>query len=188
MALASAIDIFALHGVSKQLSSDIKGGSTGSSARACTLWPIPTSATASLKNVKPVIPSQTIFEGLYEKDSNAHLPSAAACAVHLEFLAALRSIRDCVLESEDLDEVFDTKLTKKKVTRKGVEVELKDDTLKERRQVKWEKYVELAVVRFLAWLKTVPDIVTGGKDNPVLLETALPPLGGSQSLFVSVLC
>jgi hypothetical protein len=188
MALASAIDIFALHSISKQLSNDIKHGSTGSSAHACTLWPIPTYATASSKEVKPVIPSNTVFEGLYERDSKAHLPSAAACAVHLEFLAALRSIRDRVLESEELDDVFGIKLTKKKVIRKGEEVELKDDTFTERRQVKWEKYVELAVVRFLAWWTTILDIVTGSRDDPVLPKIVLPPLGASQSLLVQVLC
>jgi hypothetical protein len=126
-----------------------------------------------------VIPSPRIFEDPFNTSGrNDCLPSNVDCAVHLEFLAALHALRHRVLESDELDEVFDIKPLKKTVTRRGTRVELKDETLWTRRQVKWEKYVNIAVVRFRAWWEAVPETIElqDGHIFP-LADNTLPPLG-----------
>lgn len=178
MALTSAIDLVALHGISKKFSIDIKNGKKAPSSFGSTIWPTSQDANAVFNQSAPTIPSPSIFKNISFEASGSLIPSTGTCAVHLEFLAALHSIRDRVLESEDLDKVFGTQATKKIVPRKGVEVELKDDKLMEKRQVKWEKYVDLAVVRFIAWWNTIPAIVIRDEsDMPQLPDTAVPPIG-----------
>jgi hypothetical protein len=177
MALDIAADQSALHSTSKQISSHIKSGLT--SYTLSSLWEAPSYSTASSKELEPVIPSPRIFEGLFNTSGrNDCLPSNAECAVHLEFLAALHALRHRVLESDELDEVFDIKPVKKTVTRRGTQVELKDDTLWTRRQVKWEKYVNIAVVRFRAWWEAVPETMEL-RDGHILplTDNTLPPLG-----------
>lgn len=182
MALASTIDLAALHGISKKFSNDIKNGKPILPSFGPTIWPASQDARAMFNKPTPKIPSPSVFKNIFVEGTGSSIPSISACAIHLEFLAALRSIRDRVLESEDLDKVFGTQVTKKTVTRKGVEVELKDDKLMEKREVKWEKYVDLAVVRFLTWWNTIPEvIIRDGIDMPQLPNTAVPPLGESSS-------
>jgi hypothetical protein len=177
MALEIAADQCALHNTSKQISSYIKNGSKSYGLNS--LWEAPSYSTASSKELQPVIPSPRIFEGLLDaSEQNNCLPSNAECAVHLEFLATLHALRHGVLESNELDEVFNIKPVKKIVTRRGTQVELKDDTLWTRRQVKWEKYVNIAVIRFQAWWETIPETI-GLREGHSLPFTGdvLPPLG-----------
>lgn len=188
MALDIVADQRALHNTSKTITSAIKSSSKYS---ASTLWQAPKYTTISPNQSPPAIPSADIFESLFQQQHNyansdvgsieqsIRLPKTAECAVHLEFLATLWTLRQRVLRSEELDEVFDIKPEYKYVDRKGVRTKLKDDTLWTRRQVKWEKFVSIAVVRFLAWWGKVPKIVEvrkGVPSNEITNET-LPPLG-----------
>lgn len=178
MSLISAVDLRALHAASNQISACIKHPATiSSSSHGQQSWANPQYPISFSKKSQPAVPFLDIFTGLDAVEEGS-LPSVAQCAVHLEFLAALHELRHRILESEDLDNIFDTKVTKRTVIRKGEQVELKDDTLLQRRQVKWETYVSIAVVRFLAWWKTTPDVFRRkGQFNIEAAEAILPPLG-----------
>jgi hypothetical protein len=174
MALVSAVDLRALHDTSKLFSTCIKdGGSTSYKG----LWNQTQYARALSRDGEPVIPSPSIFEGLESRKEGGELPSIATCAVHLEFLAALHELRQSVLESDALDRLFKIEVVKKTVTRKGQSVQLKDDTLMVRRQVKWERFVECAVVRFLEWWKALPTTITPESKENLRTNMTLPPLG-----------
>jgi hypothetical protein len=178
MALVSAVDLRALHSTSNQISNVIKN-LTSLSSYGPRLWETPRYLQASSKEFEPVIPSPQIFDGLWASEKGDPLPSAAACAIHLEFLAALHEFRQRVLESEELDKLFGTEVKKKTVVRQGITVELKDDTLAQRRQVKWEKFVEIAVMRFEIWWRSGgPD----GQDGVHGSDALLPPLGRSAGV------
>jgi hypothetical protein len=102
--------------------------------------------------------------------------------VHLEFLEALFVLRQRVLRSEDLDDVFDIKPEYKYVDRGGEQKRFKDTTLWERRQVKWERFVAFAVARFMAWSEKVCGIVRVRDDGArrelsEVTDDVLPPLG-----------
>jgi hypothetical protein len=154
MALDIAADQRALHNASRTATSAIKV--TRNNRAACLH-----EATAT----RNAIPPHNIFTA-DDRDGNSDLPSIAECAVHLEFLETLFVLRQRVLKSETLDEVFDIKPEYKFVDRKGVRTQLKDETLWERRQVKWPRFVDLAVARFTAWWANVRDT-----------DGTLPPLG-----------
>lgn len=179
MALVSTADLHALHNTSNQISSCIKN-STTLSKYGPKLWETPRYLQASSTDLEPEIPSIQIFEGLDTQERTDHLPSIATCAVHLEFLAALHELHRRVFESEDLDKVFGIKVVKETVVRQGVTVELKDKTLSQKRQVKWETFVEMAVVRFEAWWNLGgPGILVnhaGQNDSLHCSEVFLPPL------------
>jgi hypothetical protein len=168
MALDIIADQRALHTTSRTITAAIKDSRLDA---ARVLWNVPRYATATSTRPGPAIPPPSIFNSLDQftiddYDAKSHLPSIAECAVHLEFLEALYVLRQQVLKSEALDEVFDIKPEYKFVDRKGVRTQLKDETMWERRQVKWEKFVEVAVVRFTAWWAKVRNA-----DQP------MPPLG-----------
>src|SRR5262245_32072776 len=98
---------------------------------------------------EPKIPSPDVFRPLDStprEDSNFWaLPSPAECAVHLELLETIYAVRQRILKSEVIDKTFGIEPNHKEVTRRnGEKRKLKDDTLWERRQVKWQKYVEFA--------------------------------------------
>lgn len=192
MALDILADQRALHQSSKKITNAIKSSSkTG---------PYSLSKTAIDRKAypngsPPTIPSQEIFNSLYEQeDDNAddansietkiHLPSTAQCAVHLEFLTVLWTLRQRILRSEELDAVFDIKPIHKYVDRKGVQTKLKDDTLWDRRQIKWVTFVRIAVARFLAWWEKVPEIVGArkGLHSYEITKDTLPPLGEQNLL------
>jgi hypothetical protein len=179
MALVSAVDMRALHSTSSQISNCIKN-STSLSSYGPKIWNAPRYLQASSKELEPEIPSPQIFEGLEKSGEEDRLPSAAACAVHLEFLAALHEVRQRVLDSEELDKLFGTEVIKRTVVRQGVTVELKDDTLAQRRQVKWQKFVEIAVMRFKVWWGAgAPD---RHNDGVQVSDALLPPLGKSTDV------
>jgi hypothetical protein len=125
------------------------------------------------------IPSPSIFNfEPTEKDngaSSARLPSPAECATHLELLQTFHVLRQRVLASEKIDKSFDihpNRITKR--GRKGTTKTLKDETLLDRRQIKWKRYVEFAVIRFLRWKEALPVEDAGIGTIPVLER--LPPL------------
>ncbi|KAH6983409.1 hypothetical protein BKA56DRAFT_583658 [Ilyonectria sp. MPI-CAGE-AT-0026] len=104
------------------------------------------------------IPSPSVFDFDQQPDleptkTNAPpLPSIAELATHLELLETLHLLRQRILSSNEIDNAFDISPQRLvKEGRRGVTKTLKDDTLWERRQVKWTRFVEFAVVRFLNW-------------------------------------
>src|SRR5205085_3969039 len=104
------------------------------------------------------------------------LPSPAECAVHLELPETFYVMRQRILKSEAIDKTFGIDPNHKLVTGPdGEERKLKDDTLWDRRQVKWPKYIESAVARFLYWQKTLDDGGTGSGCSQIEEQT-LPPL------------
>jgi len=176
MALHVPASHFALHNTSKKVTASIKTGSTPYGFSK--LHTTPTYKTTSDRSLHPVIPSPHTFEGLNDKPGSEKLPSAAQCAVHLQFLSVLHELRESIVQSKELDEIFNIKANKKVVTRKGKKETLKDNTLLERKQGKWDRYVEFGVARFLVWWNKLPETcaVTDG-EKPSLKEGSLPPLG-----------
>jgi hypothetical protein len=202
MALDIAADKHALHATSKSITDIIK-----CTAKSVTngLWEFPRYATATSKESEPIIPSPSIFKPLLNQSDNANrnrssvaaenvnaLPSAAECAVHLEFLETLFVLRQGILRSEDLDSVFDTKPVYKYVNRRGTQTRLKDDTLWKRRQVKWEKFVAFAVARFLMWwgkVRTIVDVPGDGSgcERIEVTDDIMPPLGEWNACYLLML-
>jgi hypothetical protein len=187
MALDIAANKHALHSASKNITDAIK---CTSKSGASALWEVPRYTTATSKESEPIIPSPSIFKPLLDHTNKANnspaavhrLPSTAECAVHLEFLEALFVLRQRILRSEDLDDVFDIKPEYKYVDRGGEQTRLKDTTLWERRQVKWERFVAFAVARFMMWSEKVREIVGvrddgAGRELCEVTDDALPPLG-----------
>ncbi|KAH0561981.1 hypothetical protein GP486_003310 [Trichoglossum hirsutum] len=157
MALETAAHQFALHHNGKAITSAIKA------SRRTPATALDAAAT------RDAIPPPDIFTTDDDDDDDGEkghrLPSAAQCAVHLEFLETLFVLRQRVLRSDALDGAFDIKPEYKFVDRKGVRTQLKDETLWDRRQAKWPRFVELAVARFTAWWANARDT-----------DTTMPPL------------
>jgi len=191
MALQVAADQFALHRTSNKVSQSIKKGTRdiygdyNYQIGLTKLHTIPEYKTTSDKKLQPVIPSADTFRGLFdESEQNDGPPSAAQCAVHLEFIAALHELRERIVHSTELDDVFDIKPNHKTVTRRGKAEKLKDDTLLPRRQAKWDRYVDLAVVRFVTWWNTVPkSYAQSDGEKPNCTDENLPPLGKNMRLL-----
>ncbi|KAF4999578.1 hypothetical protein FGRMN_2326 [Fusarium graminum] len=128
----------------------------------------------------PVIPSPAIFnfakvqnsKNQKSNASNLSLPTLAECATHLEFLETLFILRQKVLVSKDLDEVFSISPDREhKTGYQGDTKVLKDDNFWEKRQVKWPRFVKFAAVRFLAWREQVNQSVQAN-----ITSDNLPPL------------
>ncbi|KAK3389153.1 hypothetical protein B0H63DRAFT_518397 [Podospora didyma] len=115
---------------------------------------------------EPAIPTPDIFVSLVDKDNaknEAQMPSIAECAVHLRMLEAFLVLKQKVATSNALDRAFgiapkDTLTT----IRGGKRCRKTDATFKERRKVKWNLFVRMAVWRFLGWwkgaVKTLPPL------------------------------
>ncbi|KAF5021926.1 hypothetical protein F66182_6029 [Fusarium sp. NRRL 66182] len=100
------------------------------------------------------------------------LPTLSECAAHLEFLETLYVLRQTILVSKDFDEAMCIKPARE--TKTGVRGDtktFKDDNLWERRQQKWPKYIEFAVVRFLAWRDGLSQL-----NHADVTNNTLPPL------------
>ncbi|KAI9765545.1 MAG: hypothetical protein M1839_005487 [Geoglossum umbratile] len=123
---------------------------------------------------QPVIPPEDLFASLSgtvrpSLTESDDIPNTARCASHLELLEAFAVLKNKVINSNALDRTF------------GIKHERQNDpALPQRRQVKWTKFVKLAVVRFKLWFATtfsrspllgLPEH-TGGR----LDRTRLPPL------------
>lgn len=112
-----------------------------------------------------------------QKETFDRLPTVAECATHLELLEVFYATRQNILASKDIDNaMLITPKRETKTGKKGDTKTLKDTTLWDRRQEKWNKYVEFACVRFLSWmdnLKMEDTIVTGVEPS---IPKHLPPL------------
>ena len=159
-----------------------------------------THAALSLRN-KPEIPDPAIFAGLkvVTPNDNDHadlFPSVAHCAVHLELLEAFKVLRECVIQSNQLDVLFDT-MPKRQYTisrqwRSGRYVHRKvllkpvkehDVTFGQRRKAKWMGFVNYAFLRFTSWASAIHhtryNAITNKRNE--LSENYIPPLGISFS-------
>ncbi|KAK4200876.1 hypothetical protein QBC40DRAFT_224494 [Triangularia verruculosa] len=110
--------------------------------------------SARTSSEEPVIPKPTLFEENHVTNSEraARLPTVAECAIHLELLETLFVLRERILRSEDIDNSMG--ITRKRETKTGHNGDtktFKDATFESRRQAKWIRFIEFAVVRFLDW-------------------------------------
>lgn len=173
MAINIGTGLRALHTSSKTITDDIKGHQT----EAADWW--------DSEEAEPAIPHPSLFEHLQQPTTSellgsSDLPTVTECAVHLELLEALFFLRQRVLKSEALDAVFGIRPEHQYVDRLGKQTILKDTTMWTRRQVKWEKFIELAVVRFLAWWEDIPTVIGAPEDgngHVEIKDKELPPLG-----------
>ena len=140
------------------------------------------SDTLDVENYRPashakgelIIPKPDIFS-FPTQPLDADLPSNAECAAHLELLEAFFVVRQTVIKSKPLDEVYGTKPVHKTVTRRdGSDRKLKDDEWWNTRQVKWTRYLELAVARFDAWHRHIQK--SDVSSSLQITNATLPPL------------
>ncbi|KAH6879394.1 hypothetical protein B0T10DRAFT_496408 [Thelonectria olida] len=127
---------------------------------------------------RPIIPAREIFNAddghAAENTPNTAMPSVSECATHLELLETLYVLRQQVLTSESIDTAMGISPKREtKTGRKGDTKTFKDDTLWDRRQPKWAKFVEFAVVRFLDWRASLTSFLGAGKN---MADDNLPPL------------
>ncbi|KAM5353714.1 hypothetical protein ACJ41O_000364 [Fusarium nematophilum] len=128
---------------------------------------------------RPIIPDPSIFNfdgpdnnQRAGNSSDVPLPRIAECAAHLELLETLYVLRQHILVSEDFDTAAGIRPIREiKTGYHGDTKTLKDPTFWERRQAKWTKFVEFAVVRFLAWQEEI-----NKNDDMSITEDNLPPL------------
>lgn len=110
----------------------------------------------------PSIPAENALTSLNNPSKispSAEFPSVGQCAVHLELLEVFYVLQQTVLKSEAIDTFFGIEPEHSEVKRKDGETrKLKDSTLWKRREVKWQRYVEFAVVRFLKWQRQLPHL------------------------------
>lgn len=154
---------------------------------------------------EPDIPSPAIFAGLgtdasdEDKQEDA-LPSTAHCAVHLELLEAFKILRECVIQSNQLDVLFDTMPQKqytsslqysggRYVRRKMLLKPVKDHdtTFPERRKGKWVGFVNCAFLRFASWAAAIDHTryKTSKNEGTELSRNFVPPLGIDSSALSS---
>ncbi|CAM1503553.1 Fc.00g011440.m01.CDS01 [Cosmosporella sp. VM-42] len=127
---------------------------------------------------RPIIPAAEIFD---MNDSQVAgnipgiaMPQVSECAIHLELLETFYVLRQKILVSEAIDTAMGIKPNRvTKTGKKGDKKTLKDTTLWERRQPKWKKFVEFAVVRFLDWQSKL-DYFLGARDG--ITDENMPPL------------
>ena len=122
---------------------------------------------------EPRVPDPNIFNILdtavpTTSSDMTRLPNIAECATHLELLETFYVLRQKILRSETVDGVFGISPNpQQKTGRHGDTKLLKDQTLWERRQVKWPKFIEIAVIRFLIWRDLCERDVSKYKTPPV---------------------
>lgn len=131
----------------------------------------------------PKIPAPDLFVGLEpsnephaKEDDILAFPSISECAVHLELLQCFFVLKQHILKADELDPVYGIVPNHKTVTRNGKMVKLKDPTLWDRRQIKWPKFVEWAVARFLYWRGAVEEKWSQTPAEWDFTEDDLPPL------------
>jgi len=121
---------------------------------------------------EPQIPAESIFSSLRTnpfplQNNDDGMPSVAHVAAHLELLEAFLVLRKKVLGSAALDLAFGTGTMNWSALSGSV-------TQLQPRELKWKRFVDLAVVRFKIWC-LVEKTSTGSG-----VTKALPPLGLSQ--------
>ncbi|KAB8228654.1 uncharacterized protein BDW43DRAFT_212308 [Aspergillus alliaceus] len=133
---------------------------------------------------EPQIPKPQLFQPLASPNNNRNdLPTISECAAHLELLEVFHTLRERVLQSTELDNSFGIKPNIKTVYRKryssakrkyeSYTVSIKDNTFQTRRKQKWPYFLELAVGRFVQWIK----IIDGISLSSTSTESADSPLG-----------
>lgn len=111
----------------------------------------------------PKIPDPSLFQfdatGQVQ-DGVFKLPSIAECAAHLEFLTTLATLRCNVLNSAPINRTM------------GFTSEARPSQMKvaQWQQQKWTKFVEFAVVRFLAWRSSMHERHKVGKMSKEMFE------------------
>ncbi|KAF4982821.1 hypothetical protein FZEAL_1613 [Fusarium zealandicum] len=126
---------------------------------------------------RPIIPEPSLFDFDQEEShmgsaAGLALPQIPECAAHLELLETLYVLRQRILVSDKFDTAMSIRPNREtKTGHRGDTKTFKDETLWGRRQVKWPKFVEFAVVRFLAWRERL----NRGND-PAITDDNLPPL------------
>jgi hypothetical protein len=181
MALQINYDQRAIHECTKDAMNAVQGVRSWNSP--ANNWQPPTFQPAPSKAEEPIIPAPKIFQLLSQTaqlGGATLLPSIADCAVHLELLQVLYTLRRKVLQSTDLDKTFDIKPQPREVwrgyRRNRHKVKIKDSTFAKRRKAKWPGFINCAVVRFLEWLKTADaSLRTEGASSRQIRR--LPPLG-----------
>ena len=181
MALQISYDQQAIHECTKDAMNAVRGVRWRN--LSANNWQPPSFQRAPSKAEEPIIPAPKIFQSLSETaqlNDLTLLPSIADCAVHLELLQVLYTLRRKVLQSTALDETFDIKPQPREVWRgyghNRRQVKIKDSTFAERRKAKWPGFISCAVVRFLEWLKTA-DASLGAEGASSKQSRRLPPLG-----------
>ncbi|KAE8351978.1 hypothetical protein BDV28DRAFT_136029 [Aspergillus coremiiformis] len=126
--------------------------------------------TAQNRSEEPIIPDPELFH--FQPPSDSHsaalksdLPTVSQCAVHLELLEVFHTLRQKILQSTELDASFDILPHPRTVYRKGYSsakrkyeistYTAKDTTFESRREEKWPYFLELAVGRFVKWIRDV---------------------------------
>jgi len=123
---------------------------------------------------KPQIPDNLLFEPLsidVEKPcTTPQLPIPAQCATHLELLQVFFVLHQRVLKSEELDKLFGTEAVHPVVRLRDQSTKtLRDRTFSNRRELKWTKFLEYSVTRFLAWWRKGREIFKEGQDESCIL-------------------
>lgn len=129
--------------------------------------------TAKRSEEEPQIPSESIFNSLSNEPFIGvydGAPSVAQCAAHLELLEAFVVLRKRVINSNALDVAFGI------WQKRG-----NDPSLSQRRQTKWTKFVQIAVMRFRIWFLIWGPYGIARDAIGVQASQLLPPLGLSNS-------
>ncbi|KAM5342233.1 hypothetical protein ACJ41O_015264 [Fusarium nematophilum] len=129
---------------------------------------------------RPVIPAPDIFvldtiDGQGAGNApDTSIPQVSECAIHLELLETFYILRQRILTSKHIDNAMGISPNREtKIGKKGDRKTFKDITLWERRQPKWPKFVEFAVVRFLHWRSKLVYFLEAGSD---ITDENLPPI------------
>ncbi|KAH6952682.1 hypothetical protein DER45DRAFT_355630 [Fusarium avenaceum] len=152
-------------------------------------------SSASTIDENPVIPSPDIFNQLNDSHEDS-LPTPAQCAVHLELLEVFHALRIKILDSKELDEIFElgdptkvvyrTKFVEGLNKKVNQEITLRNIVWEQNRDNKWTFYLGKAVPRFLVWADVYnaslasqlsKDGVDDGRSEIPLTEVSwLPPV------------
>ena len=126
---------------------------------------------------RPIIPAAEIFDlhdGQADENTGVAMPRISECAVHLELLEIFYVLRQQILVSESIDTAMGILPDRSTITgKKGDKKTFRDNTLWDRRQPKWERFVEFAVVRFLDWRAKLEYFLGASND---ITDDNLPPI------------
>ncbi|KAK3387875.1 hypothetical protein B0H63DRAFT_471067 [Podospora didyma] len=169
MVLDCAKNKHALHHVGKAATSQLYQGIDGPASK------LKEYRLAETPDEEPTIPNPDIFK--FEESSSSTLSSSSStlrdsssssqsnafrfplsseCAAHLELLEVFFVLRQRILRSVDIDHAMGiAPVRETKTGHNGDTKTFKDTKLWERRQDKWPKFLEFAVVRFLEWRNTM---------------------------------
>jgi len=107
---------------------------------------------------------------------DTELPTIRECAVHLELLLCFSTFHQTVERSRSLDRAFTIFPRPKTVQRRRGPRKTKDSTFDMRRKQKWPTVLNIAVERFLVWIRATDGwLATTGREK--WAEAFPPPLG-----------